>query len=116
MVTFHQQTQRFSVGCTDGLIVLYDLRTATKWKVLEGHTSKFCTYLLLSIGFMPLLYAALLCSPCLVHRTSILSRMRVLVQGRLRNECVVHKGGDLYNSLKTCRGLIGGMDSAKSDI
>lgn len=40
MVTFHQQTQRFAVGCTDGLIVLYDLRTATKWKVLEGHTSK----------------------------------------------------------------------------
>ncbi|CBZ53604.1 hypothetical protein NCLIV_033910 [Neospora caninum Liverpool] len=38
MATFHQQTQRFAVGCADGLIILYDLRTATKWKVLEGHT------------------------------------------------------------------------------
>ncbi|KFH11579.1 WD domain, G-beta repeat-containing protein, partial [Toxoplasma gondii VAND] len=38
MATFHQQTQRFAVGCVDGLIILYDLRTATKWKVLEGHT------------------------------------------------------------------------------
>ncbi|PFH38412.1 hypothetical protein BESB_007540 [Besnoitia besnoiti] len=38
LATFHQQTQRFAVGCSDGLIILYDLRTATKWKVLEGHT------------------------------------------------------------------------------
>eukprot|EP01071_Lankesteria_metandrocarpae_P008372 Lankesteria_metandrocarpae@DN4946_c1_g2_i3.p1 len=35
MVTFHQLTQRFAVGTTDGFIVLYDLRTAAKWRVLK---------------------------------------------------------------------------------
>jgi len=40
MVTFHQITQRFAVGTTTGLIVIYDLRTATKWRILEGHTGR----------------------------------------------------------------------------
>jgi len=37
MVTFHQQSQKFAVGTGDGLIVIYDLRTATKWRILEGN-------------------------------------------------------------------------------
>ena len=37
MAAFHQDTQRFAVGTVDALIVIYDLRTATKWRVLEGH-------------------------------------------------------------------------------
>ncbi len=37
MAAFHQDTQRFAVGTTDALVVIYDLRTATKWRVLEGH-------------------------------------------------------------------------------
>eukprot|EP00475_Leptophrys_vorax_P008117 TRINITY_DN15208_c0_g1_i1.p1 TRINITY_DN15208_c0_g1~~TRINITY_DN15208_c0_g1_i1.p1 ORF type:complete len:535 (-),score=83.76 TRINITY_DN15208_c0_g1_i1:48-1652(-) len=40
MVSFHQQSQLFAVG-TDksqkSLIIIYDLRTATKWRILEGH-------------------------------------------------------------------------------
>lgn len=39
MVAFHQQSQKFAVGTGDGLVVIYDLRTATKWRILEGHTS-----------------------------------------------------------------------------
>ena len=56
MVAFHQHTQRFAVGSSDNIIVIYDLRTgktlvryhsailifavviATKWRILEGHT------------------------------------------------------------------------------
>lgn len=38
MVAFHQDQQRFGVGTSDGLVVVYDLRTATKWRILEGHT------------------------------------------------------------------------------
>lgn len=38
MVAFHQTSQRFGVGTSDGLVVVYDLRTATKWRILEGHT------------------------------------------------------------------------------
>lgn len=38
MVAFHQQSQKFAVGTGDGLVVVYDLRTATKWRILEGHT------------------------------------------------------------------------------
>ncbi|ETV94077.1 hypothetical protein, variant [Aphanomyces invadans] len=39
MVDFHKATQRLAVGTMDGVILLYDLRMATKWRVLEGHTS-----------------------------------------------------------------------------
>jgi len=37
MVAFHQPSQKFAVGTSDGLVVVYDLRTATKWRILEGH-------------------------------------------------------------------------------
>mmetsp|Transcript_44127 Transcript_44127/g.73535 ORF Transcript_44127/g.73535 Transcript_44127/m.73535 type:complete len:268 (+) Transcript_44127:1561-2364(+) len=39
-VTFHQKSQRFAVGTTprtSSVIVIYDLRTATKWRILSGH-------------------------------------------------------------------------------
>jgi len=39
MVAFHQQSQKFAVGTGDGLVIVYDLRTATKWRILEGHTA-----------------------------------------------------------------------------
>lgn len=38
MVAFHQTSQKFAVGTGDGLVVIYDLRTATKWRILEGHS------------------------------------------------------------------------------
>ncbi|GAB5355853.1 hypothetical protein AAMO2058_000240700 [Amorphochlora amoebiformis] len=41
-VTFHQKSQRFAVGTTartSSVIVIYDLRTATKWRILSGHTA-----------------------------------------------------------------------------
>lgn len=37
MVDFHQESQKIAVGSSDGLILVYDLRTATKWRVFEGH-------------------------------------------------------------------------------
>lgn len=37
MITFHQNTQRLAIGF-DRSIIVYDLRTATKWRVLQGHT------------------------------------------------------------------------------
>merc|ERR1719330_884222 len=46
MVAFHQVTQKLAVGTMDGLVVVYDLRTATKWRILEGHTGK-----LAALGF-----------------------------------------------------------------
>eukprot|EP00434_Breviolum_minutum_P030957 symbB.v1.2.027377.t1/scaffold2805.1/size71130/4 len=39
MVDFHQDSQRFAVGTGDGVILVYDLRTATKWRVFEGHNA-----------------------------------------------------------------------------
>ncbi|KAH8741639.1 WD repeat protein [Cryptosporidium ryanae] len=35
-ITFHQNTQRLAIGYENSIIV-YDLRTATKWRVLQGH-------------------------------------------------------------------------------
>jgi WD40 repeat protein len=42
-VSFNQATQRYAVGTANGpnsVIIVYDLRTATKWRVLEGHTGE----------------------------------------------------------------------------
>jgi len=48
MATFHQKTQRYAIGTQPGLVHVYDLRTATKWRILEGHQSK-----VLAVGFAP---------------------------------------------------------------
>lgn len=38
-VSFHQDTQRLAVGTvSDRLIIIFDLRTATKWRIFSGHT------------------------------------------------------------------------------
>jgi len=37
MVSFHQNSQRLAIGTKDNLIIIYDLRTAAKWRILEGH-------------------------------------------------------------------------------
>ncbi len=39
MVSFHQDTQRLAIGTHDALILMYDLRAHSKWRILEGHTS-----------------------------------------------------------------------------
>lgn len=39
MVDFHRDTQRLAVGTMEAVILIYDLRTATKWRVLDGHAS-----------------------------------------------------------------------------
>ncbi|RKO84060.1 hypothetical protein BDK51DRAFT_4096, partial [Blyttiomyces helicus] len=37
-VAFHHGSQRLAVGAVEGAVVVYDLRTATRVQVLEGHT------------------------------------------------------------------------------
>ena len=37
-IAFHGGSQRLGVGTLEGSIVIYDLKTATRWQVLEGHT------------------------------------------------------------------------------
>ncbi|KAL6041424.1 hypothetical protein QOT17_024947 [Balamuthia mandrillaris] len=46
MVSFHQKTQRLAVGSERAVIVIYDLKTATKWHVLEGGHKSAITALL----------------------------------------------------------------------
>jgi hypothetical protein len=36
MVSFHQESQRLAVGTSENVIIIYDLKTATRWHVLEG--------------------------------------------------------------------------------
>ena len=40
MMSFHQGTQRLAVGTVEGVVVIYDLRTATKWRILQGHEKR----------------------------------------------------------------------------
>ncbi|KAI9916184.1 hypothetical protein PsorP6_018027 [Peronosclerospora sorghi] len=58
MVAFHQETQRLALGTMDALIVLYDLRTATKWRVLEGHASAVSVVSFCKEGHVLVSYAA----------------------------------------------------------
>jgi len=39
-VDFHGTSQRLAVGTTEGAIVMYDLKTATRLFVLEGHKKR----------------------------------------------------------------------------
>eukprot|EP00965_Chrysotila_dentata_P055106 1828687-Pleurochrysis_carterae.AAC.1 len=36
MMSFNQTTQRLAVGTVEGVVLLYDLRTATKWRILQA--------------------------------------------------------------------------------
>ncbi|KYQ94366.1 WD40 repeat-containing protein [Tieghemostelium lacteum] len=41
MVSFHSETQRLALGTLDGFIVIYDLKTATRWHRIEAHEHSF---------------------------------------------------------------------------
>ncbi|KAJ1549480.1 hypothetical protein HK405_001915, partial [Cladochytrium tenue] len=36
-VTFHQASQRLSIGTPEGVCIVYDLKSATRVQILEGH-------------------------------------------------------------------------------
>lgn len=42
MIAFSQVKQRLAIGTLDNLIVLYDLKTASQWKILKGHLGAVC--------------------------------------------------------------------------
>ncbi|KAM9973298.1 hypothetical protein ACTFIR_012674 [Dictyostelium discoideum] len=41
MVSFHHDTQRLVLGTLDGLVVIYDLKTATRWHRFESFKNSF---------------------------------------------------------------------------
>jgi len=47
-VDFHMPTQRLAVGTNEGAVIMYDLKTATRLYVLEGHKKR-----LSAISFSP---------------------------------------------------------------
>jgi uncharacterized membrane protein YgcG len=58
MVDFHRETQRLAIGTMEAVILIYDLRTATKWRVFDGHTSAISSICFRSDGQMIVSYAA----------------------------------------------------------
>ncbi|GLD99815.1 hypothetical protein PINS_up008543 [Pythium insidiosum] len=58
MVDFHKETQRLALGTMEAVILIYDLRTATKWRVLDGHTSAVSAVSFRSDGQILVSYAA----------------------------------------------------------
>lgn len=38
MIAFHARMQRLAVGTEEGAVIMYDLKTATRLYVIEGHT------------------------------------------------------------------------------
>lgn len=58
MVDFHRETQRLAVGTMEAVILIYDLRTATKWRVLDGHSSAVSAVSFRADGQILVSYAA----------------------------------------------------------
>ncbi|DAZ98687.1 TPA: hypothetical protein N0F65_008813 [Lagenidium giganteum] len=58
MVDFHKDTQRLAIGTMEAVILIYDLRTATKWRVLDGHTCAVSAVAFRSDGQIVVSYAA----------------------------------------------------------
>ncbi|OQS02522.1 hypothetical protein THRCLA_05106 [Thraustotheca clavata] len=58
MVDFHKTTQRLAVGTMEGVVLLFDLRTATKWRVLEGHTTPISAVQFRKDGAMLISYSS----------------------------------------------------------
>ncbi|KAF4319924.1 hypothetical protein JM18_005477 [Phytophthora kernoviae] len=58
MVDFHKETQRLALGTMEAVIVIYDLRTATKWRVLDGHASAVSAVRFRTDGQVLVSYAA----------------------------------------------------------
>ncbi|TMW62035.1 hypothetical protein Poli38472_009528 [Pythium oligandrum] len=58
MVDFHKDTQRLALGTMEAVILIYDLRTATKWRVLDGHTSAVSALSFRTDGQILVSYAA----------------------------------------------------------
>ena len=38
MTAFHQGKQKFAIGTSKGQVNVYDIRSGTKWRILDGHT------------------------------------------------------------------------------
>jgi hypothetical protein len=61
MVAFHQTSQRFAVGTgpsQQNVIVIYDLSTATKWRILEGHKGSISAVSFNATGDVLMSYSA----------------------------------------------------------
>jgi WD40 repeat protein len=58
MVDFHKETQRLALGTMEAVILIYDLRTATKWRVLDGHTCAVSAVAFRGDGQLLVSYAA----------------------------------------------------------
>lgn len=58
MVAFHHESQRLAIGTHDGPIAIYDMRTSSKWKILEGHTGNVTCLAFDSKGNMLSSYSA----------------------------------------------------------
>jgi len=59
MIAFHRGTQRLAVGTPAGPVAIYELRTCTKWKILEGHPKNVTCVEFDQKGYMLASYSAL---------------------------------------------------------
>lgn len=62
MIAFHKESQRLGVGTMESSIIIYDLRTATKWRVLEGHVGSISALAFSIDGKVLISYSAKECS------------------------------------------------------
>ena len=59
MVDFSQSKQKIAVGTSEGSVVIYDLKTASFWKCLEGHTGPLAAVMFSATGSSVVSYSAI---------------------------------------------------------
>lgn len=70
MTAFHQAKQKFAVGTTQGQVCIYDVRSGTKWRILDGHTGPISAVGFDASGKYVCSYSATDCTARVWHLTS----------------------------------------------
>ncbi|CAK4085833.1 unnamed protein product [Aphanomyces euteiches] len=120
MVDFHKTTQRLAVGTMDGVILLYDLRMATKWRVLEGHTTSVGAVSFRKDGGMLISYGA---REAMVRWWNI-SGSGLFTLLKVQQSCVRHlqlasiqsRPADFRKVIQTCRFRVPNEDTNDNTV
>ena len=70
MTAFHQNRQKFALGTTQGQVIIFDVRSGTKWRILDGHTGAISAIGFDASGKYLCSYSATDCTARVWHITS----------------------------------------------
>jgi len=114
MISFHQEKQKLAVGNSEGLIVIYDMRIASKWQVFEAHKSPVSAVSFSPNGEMLVTYSPKenSCRAWNTDGTSMLSLLGMSSRV-IKSYNVPEAGGTAMKSIEVLKGVRFEWDSNK---